>query len=1445
MRHFILVTIFAILTVPISVVAQTDVACWNRDLERLDYYENPPEGGDNKFFTGVVVNNATTNVSLLYPTKASMIDFPQKLYRIRNDLGGATPTACSNAYLNNLTYFMPTTVQPPAGASGLQGVYNSANTYPDPGPTYSGGSGQSDGLSNGSFYRYRNWGANGAGIVPELATTACLNALTPFGITLATDPNVVACTNCVNSSGYWLNPFAPKNDIAPEAGVFSGNWLRFYPPKWTSLSLAYKRLVNGPLLSSLREAVVAANGSQGGKVVQKMLPQSCSGQGRPISQKLAAIDGLSYTSNANPLAEMLFNTAWYMGGQNNPWVFSNSATQGGAPMANGSSGPCSSCTGDFIVLFSDGRNDTANSACSTYADGGIPPQCTAAAQCSTLGMGTEDDGNDFLDPSMAGGAGSAISGLGVRQTPGGTCDMDLADDVAGWMANNNVGSVSSPDTIRTYVVGIGDPQDTYNEMTILQQIAARGNGKYLAADNFVNLENNIAQVFSEIINRATSFSSAAVATVQTHGYTSAFIPRFTPNAGAQWQGTLTRYALFNEFSAGCSSADYGIKDPLNPDGDNSCYDVFLTDKNNNFIQEVSGQFVVSDTSKPYDAGWPALTTADGGYVPAEPLWEASSLLTTRENSVIAGNTANARRIFTVAPNGTTGTYSGTLVPFTAANVSAITPLLKLGGVTGTFCTTLGFRSRHTYVIEDDCATDVIRFIQGEDVLFQNPYNRTYPQPASYQSRPNILGDIFHSTPVLVTPPSPTYLCDLGIVNQCVPSLYAPNLEPGGQNAYQTYFTNNQYRTQFALVGGNDGMIHAFNAGNDTIVNGVHSFDTGTGQEMWAFIPPDLLPKLIRYVIGDRHELFVDGTAMVRDIWVDGSGSAPADHQKQYDEYHTIAIVGEREGGRHYVALEVTDPMNPRFLWVAPVPGNTQDLKSGGSWNDLGPAPAPIGPIAESDASGTFSVNGTPARERYVFATGGGYEAAYLRGRGFYVYDAWTGQQLWRYARMDSSGGSDPRNSLYPIAAPVSMLDTNGDGIFDTAVVGDVHGQVWTFSLYNPATVGGNGLYSNWYGGRAFIQFKGQGFYQRSPFFTRVAATSLTNGGIRIYLGSGDRDQIKDPNGGICGLANLQACVRKNCGVSVSTSEYRVGAAPSGGSSGHYFNANWSYTAGASNETTNWAVDTSPQGDTCSDVDDGNLSFSITCGSNPAVNYSSTMYCDWGAGTDGGTECPSAVGRPLNTQVAYVPPAGTLQNSYFYGIRLFDSATRAFFSSSSQAGQYDNNALTETNLVNATDGGTSLPTDNGFYVMHGNSLDEKTASSALILAGCALWNTLVPNPSGNIIGCGANATLPLDTSYVYQADVTSGAISCGQAGSPTYAATQRYIAHKTYVAPSQPALVISVNSNTGKVAYGGISIDPGSPPTSVTAASRDLTGTVHWLEVPRKMHECRHTGTNCN
>src|SRR5260370_4031132 len=112
-------------------------------------------------------------------------------------------------------------------------------------------------------------------------------------------------------------------------------------------------------------------------------------------------------------------------------------------------------------------------------------------------------------------------------------------------------------------------------------------------------------------------------------------------------------------------------------------------------------------------------------------------------------------------------------------------------------------------------------------------------------------------------------------------------------------------------------------------------------------------------------------------------------------------------------------MNPKFLWTFPAPGTTEDLHTGGSWDDLGPAPAAIGPIAEYDSGGVFQVNGTNARERYIFATGGGFDTAYLRGRGVYVLDAWTGQQGWRFYRRGSCRRSASSPTEPPVAAPPS------------------------------------------------------------------------------------------------------------------------------------------------------------------------------------------------------------------------------------------------------------------------------------------------------------------------------------------------------------------------------------------------------------------------------------------
>ncbi|MBF5042813.1 hypothetical protein FGE12_10450 [Aggregicoccus sp. 17bor-14] len=1453
-RLFHFTTAAAALLLASSALAsnEDDTACWNRDVERLDFFSNPPERGDNQFFTGTSAQGSNTNVTLVYPAKASMKQFTHRMYSIRQ-----AGTGCANTYLNGLTYFMSTNVAPPTGAAALQGTYKNSSTvsYPDPGPTYAGGGGQSDGLTPGNAYRYLTWPANGSA-AGETFDTACTNA--------GGSSQKNACRACLDSNGYWINPVPNPTDNSTQA-VFTGKFLRFHPPKWTLLSLAYKRLVNGPLLASLREAVVATNGATGGQVVQKMLPQSCQGQGRPLNQKLGAIDSLSYASSANPTAEMLFNTGWYMDGQPSSWYVASSASQTtipGAAMANGSSGPCpGGCAGDFIVLFTDGRGDTANPRCTKNALGILPGYCNAEQQCTTVGMGTEDDGNEFLNPTWP--ALSSITGAGSRQSSTNTCDMDFADDVARWL---NTRASPAP-RIRTYVVGIGERSSPAGEMLGLDEIAsAGGTQSALIADEFEDLENNIKNVLVSIISRATSFSAAAITSVQTRGSTSAFIPRFRPSDGPQWSGTLTRFELYNEFTAGCTAANYGTDGGLNPNGNRSCADLYLRDRNGKYVGEnANGDFVELDTSQPYGTnGWPIKTKADGGDYPATPIWEASANLTARTEALLgaadggAATTQTARRIFTVAPSGSVGSYGTGLVDFTFANRANITPLLRLGGYQGELCTTLGALTRHTYTSDDDCTADVIRFMHGENVLSQLQVLADGGS-VTPRARPKILGDIFHSTPVLVTPPAATFLCDTGLINQCVPSLYSTTLTPGGVAAYNSYASTWAQRQQFVLVAANDGMLHAFNAGNyqaATTDGGVSSFDLGTGDELWAFIPPDMLPKLIRYIIGERHELLVDGTPMVRDIWADGSGSTTTkDNLKQADEFHTVAIVGKREGGRGYFALDVTDPTSPRFLWSSPTPGTTESLEMGESWNDLGPGAAPIGPIAQAyTGTGTapFSVGTTPAIERYIVAVGGGFDPAYLRGRSVHMLDAWTGAQVYRFARSDAGAGTDEvRQRLMPVAAPPSLVDSDQDGLFDLAVVGDTGGQIWVMNLKAPGTPNTAGLYTNWYGARAFVQLKGSSYSQRSPFFQRAVVASLPSGELRILVGSGNRDQIKDPNGGSCGLANLTACIRKGCSVSVQATKYRFGSSPTGGTSGHYATGSWSLDAGSTDVPSgSFSKDSaSSPSASCSDVVDVNINYGITCSTTldgGSATYAAPAYCDWG-GTDGGVQCPVDTGRPLGTKVETV--ANTVTKTRFYSLKLFDTTgNRARFTTATQAKTYDDYALSDSTLKNAASQ-VSSASDDGWYLDHSNANtasyvgDERTASSALLLGGCVLWNTLVPN-ANTTIACG-QTTLPPDTAYIYQADAITGAISCGTAGGSTYTATARSVQRTTYIAPQQPAPVISVNANTGEILYSGVSIEPGAPPMSVSVGAGDLMGPIHWLEVPRNVHDCRHNGTNCN
>jgi type IV pilus assembly protein PilY1 len=107
--------------------------------------------------------------------------------------------------------------------------------------------------------------------------------------------------------------------------------------------------------------------------------------------------------------------------------------------------------------------------------------------------------------------------------------------------------------------------------------------------------------------------------------------------------------------------------------------------------------------------------------------------------------------------------------------------------------------------------------------------------------------------------------------------------------YTIFKNGTASRRAMTYVGANDGMLHAFDASN--------------GDEVWAYIPTMVIPKLYRLAdknYGNDHQSYVDSSPVTGDIY---AGS-----------WKTILVGGLGAGGRGYYALDITDPNSPRALW---------------------------------------------------------------------------------------------------------------------------------------------------------------------------------------------------------------------------------------------------------------------------------------------------------------------------------------------------------------------------------------------------------------------------------------------------------------------------------------------------------------------------------------------------
>jgi type IV pilus assembly protein PilY1 len=253
----------------------------------------------------------------------------------------------------------------------------------------------------------------------------------------------------------------------------------------------------------------------------------------------------------------------------------------------------------------------------------------------------------------------------------------------------------------------------------------------------------------------------------------------------------------------------------------------------------------------------------------------------------------------------------------------------------------------------------------------------------FRQRDHVLGDPVSATPAFVKTP---------------PYNFSDAVTP----TYASYKLAQTSRQGMLYVAANDGMLHAFNG--------------DTGDEVWAYVPRIVMPRISRLATdnwGGAHVFTVDGTPQIMDVFI---GSA----------WKTILVAGLNSGGRGYYALDVTNPAVPTVLWEvcadATICANA-DTDMGYSYGN------PL--ISKRKSDGRW----------VVFVTSGMNNVSPGTGRGFlYVIDAATGAILSKVGT--GVGDTTTPSGLNDIAGFADNFDL--DNTARLIYGGDLNGNVWRF-----------------------------------------------------------------------------------------------------------------------------------------------------------------------------------------------------------------------------------------------------------------------------------------------------------------------------------------------------------------------------------------------------------------
>lgn len=329
---------------------------------------------------------------------------------------------------------------------------------------------------------------------------------------------------------------------------------------------------------------------------------------------------------------------------------------------------------------------------------------------------------------------------------------------------------------------------------------------------------------------------------------------------------------------------------------------------------------------------------------------------------------------------------------------------------------------------------------------------------------------------------------LGSVSQCVPAVvtspgrppwyYGTAIRDKDRESFDRFVDRWKQRRSVLYVGAGDGMIHALDAGrfrwgdnpetvvvekrgyfewmdpaadfslrqwwDDLLVShprpsfhfgwrssgaGAKAPDYGTGRELWAFVPPDLLPRLKNNFSGSQDCASLDASPAIADVNIHG-------------RWHTVLISGEGNGGDTVFCLDITDPESPRFLWEFADPVLIRRHSA--------PAVGRIGCTALDGVTRwvVFFVSGDrtdEARDPSVFMID--------------IADGSVVKRIFLHAGIDDNGdGVDDGKGGVPCSQP-ALIDSDGNGFMDRLYVGTDKGFMFKAVIPDDPERPGNGIRS--------------------------------------------------------------------------------------------------------------------------------------------------------------------------------------------------------------------------------------------------------------------------------------------------------------------------------------------------------------------------------------------------